>query len=384
MNRSKDCPIRCSLVVRIAGITLASACLWTTPVVAHVFQFTDVLVVLKSNKTYQIDMTVDVDALALGVSSSTDSKEVVTALKALTPDEFARAVDQAKEIVQRRVRVRFDGEKVDPVVTFPDFGTAMVNSAGIPTVLGTTVRLEGRVPEGASAFTFGASRAFAAVNQTIFNQSRQTSAHHALGPGEENPPFPLDETTTAEASVPRTRYLVLGFEHIMPEGLDHVLFVMGLFLLSTRWRPLLWQITAFTVAHSVTLGLAMHGVVSMPSRVVESLIALSIAYVAIENLFTADLKPWRPAVVFCFGLLHGLGFASALRALGLPREDFATALVLFNVGVELGQLGVVALAFLAVGWFRKRAWYRSVIVLPVSGSIALVGLYWAVQRTWGM
>ena len=176
------------------------------------------------------------------------------------------------------------------------------------------------------------------------------------------------------------QYLVLGFEHILPKGSDHILFVIGLFLLSCRIKPLLWQVTAFTVAHSITLGLAMYGVIRLPSSVVEPLIAASIAFVAVENICTPELKPWRPFVVFGFGLIHGLGFSSVLLSLGLPRKDFATALVSFNGGVELGQLTVISAAFCVVGWWRKKSWYRRGIVVPASALIAIVGLFWTIQR----
>jgi hypothetical protein len=178
------------------------------------------------------------------------------------------------------------------------------------------------------------------------------------------------------------KYLVLGFTHIVPRGPDHILFVLGLFLLSTKLRPLLWQVTAFTLAHSITLGLAMYGVLRLPAAIVEPLIALSIAFVAVENLFTTDLKPWRPFVVFGFGLVHGLGFAGVLTEMGLPRSQFATALVSFNVGVELGQLAVIVAAFAIVGWWRRRSWYRGAIVLPASTVIAAVALFWTIQRVW--
>jgi hypothetical protein len=175
-------------------------------------------------------------------------------------------------------------------------------------------------------------------------------------------------------------YLWLGYTHILPKGLDHILFVIGLFLLSPRLKTLLLQVTAFTIAHSITLGLSMYGIVSLPSRVVEPLIALSIAYVAIENMVTRELKPWRVALVFMFGLLHGLGFAGVLRELGLPRTEFLTALVTFNAGVEMGQLTIIAAAWILVGVFMRRPWYRKAIVVPASCAIALVGVYWTVSR----
>jgi hypothetical protein len=175
-------------------------------------------------------------------------------------------------------------------------------------------------------------------------------------------------------------YLALGYTHILPKGLDHILFVLGLFLLSVRLRPILMQVTAFTVAHSLTLGLTMYGIVSLSPRIVEPLIALSIAYVAIENLVSHQLRPWRLALVFMFGLLHGMGFAGVLAGLGLPRGSFLTALLSFNLGVEGGQLTVIALAALAVAWYRHRPWYHQRVVMPASMLIAAVGIYWTIIR----
>jgi hydrogenase/urease accessory protein HupE len=178
-------------------------------------------------------------------------------------------------------------------------------------------------------------------------------------------------------------YTVLGFTHILPKGLDHILFVLGIFLLSARWRPLLYQVTAFTVAHSITLALSLYGIVSLPPSVVEPLIALSIVYVAVENILVSGLRPWRVWVVFAFGLLHGLGFAGVLTELGLPEGEFVPALVAFNVGVELGQLAVILLALAAVGWCRNRPWYRSRVVIPASLVIAATGAWWTVERVLG-
>ena len=175
-------------------------------------------------------------------------------------------------------------------------------------------------------------------------------------------------------------YLALGYAHILPKGIDHILFVIGLFLLSARLRPMLAQVTTFTVAHSITLGLTMYGVVSLSPRIVEPLIALSIAYVAVENLFTSKLTPWRLALVFSFGLLHGMGFAGVLRDLGLPPGEFFTALLSFNIGVEAGQVTIIALASVAVSWYFHRDWYRRRIVVPASLAIACAGVYWTIAR----
>lgn len=193
--------------------------------------------------------------------------------------------------------------------------------------------------------------------------------------------LPLGGTLVARPWQTRLReYLWLGYTHILPKGVDHLLFVAGLFLLAARLRPVLVQVTTFTVAHSVTLGLALYDVVSLPSRVVEPLIALSIVYVAIENLRTHTLSARRVALVFLFGLLHGLGFAGVLTGLALPRSDVALGLAGFNLGVEGGQLTAIAVLALALGPWRDRPWYRRRVVVPASIAIALVGAYWTVTR----
>jgi hypothetical protein len=177
-------------------------------------------------------------------------------------------------------------------------------------------------------------------------------------------------------------YVRLGFEHIVPKGLDHILFVLGLFFFSMRLRPLLWQVTAFTLAHTVSLALATLKIVAVPAEIVEPLIAASIVYVAVENILWQKLTPWRPLVVFGFGLLHGLGFASVLGEVGLDPARFLTGLIGFNIGVELGQLAVILGAFLVVGfWFGTRPWYRRAIQIPASVAIAMTGGYWFVERT---
>ncbi len=179
-------------------------------------------------------------------------------------------------------------------------------------------------------------------------------------------------------------YLKLGFEHIIPLGLDHILFVLSIFFLSDRLRPILWQATTFTLAHSITLGLAMYGYIKPLPAVVEPIIALSIFFVAMENMLVRKLRPSRLGIVFLFGLVHGMGFAGALSELGLPSSSYFSALVSFNVGVELGQLAVILTAYFLLGrWFSKESWYRGYIVNPVSAVIAVIALYWTVERTFG-
>jgi len=176
------------------------------------------------------------------------------------------------------------------------------------------------------------------------------------------------------------RYLHLGFRHIVPQGLDHILFVVGLFFLGVSWRKLLTQTTIFTVAHATTLGLSACGIFSLPAWFVEPAIAASIAFIAIENIVRPQLTSGRLVVVFVFGLIHGLGFAGSLAEVGLPPNEFWVALVSFNFGVDFGQLAVLALCFLAVGWFRQRTWFRPRIVVPACSLVGGIGAIWAIQR----
>lgn len=177
-------------------------------------------------------------------------------------------------------------------------------------------------------------------------------------------------------------YLELGFQHIIPLGLDHILFVISIFLLNPKLKVVIWQATAFTIAHTITLGLAMYEIITPPTHIIEPVIALSIMFVAIENIITDKLKPARVAIVFIFGLIHGMGFASALTDLGLPKKQFFSSLITFNVGVELGQITVILIAWFLIGkWFSDKPWYRKRIVIPISAVIALFGLYWTIERT---
>ena len=184
-------------------------------------------------------------------------------------------------------------------------------------------------------------------------------------------------------------YLVLGFTHIIPKGLDHILFVLALFLGSTGWRSLVALVTMFTLAHSITLALVALAIWIPDGAWVEPLIAASISVVALENLLLKSdrVNLWRYPIVLVFGLLHGLGFGGVLSELGLPDGQLVPALLTFNVGVEVGQIAVVSCAAL-IGWLlvRRRAGkarYRRWVVLPASLAIGVTGTVWTIQRLMG-
>jgi hydrogenase/urease accessory protein HupE len=191
---------------------------------------------------------------------------------------------------------------------------------------------------------------------------------------------PSAESTSTEAAprVDALGFLRMGIEHILT-GYDHIVFLFGLVLVGGRVRSLALVVTTFTVAHSITLALATLNVWAPAPKFVEPMIALSIAYVGVENFFvrTAD-KRWR--VTFPFGLIHGFGFASALREIDLPHAQIPSALVLFNLGVEVGQLAIMAALLPIVLYLRKQRGFVPRGMFALSGTVTLVGVFWFLQR----
>ena len=241
------------------------------------------------------------------------------------------------------------------------------------------IRFEADLPPLTEAAEVGWAREFGAL---VVRQVGVEDGYEAyLDAGSVSAPIQLGGGSRLSVWQTAVRYIAIGFSHIVPKGLDHILFVLGLFFLSPAVRALLWQISAFTLAHTVTLALSALGFVSMSPAIVEPLIAATIVYVAVENVFAKKLHPWRPAMILGFGLLHGLGFASVLSEFGLTQTGFSAALIGFNVGVELGQLTVILGAFLVVGfWFRRKTWYRAAIAIPASVLIAAIGAFWFAER----
>ncbi|HUR33290.1 MAG TPA: HupE/UreJ family protein [Vicinamibacterales bacterium] len=351
-----------------AAIMFAAA----SSVTAHELGKTQVVVTVNVDGTYQCEIAVDPDALLMQLQLARDGQ----VNRPSTELERDRALAGHAAQFLAATRLTFDGTPAEAIYAYrpPPIRREAAEPPG-------TVTLTGRAAPGARTFTLQydlAGGTFALVARiheraprTLWVEPGRPSEAVSLG----DPVTPLGSGEVAR------EYFALGFTHILPKGADHILFVVGLFLLSTNWRPLLAQISAFTIAHSITLGLTAYGLVALPAQLVEPMIALSIAYVAVENLLTSELRSWRVTLVFVFGLLHGMGFASVLRDLGLPRHEFLTALVTFNAGVEAGQLAVVGLATLMVWHWRSNPdTYRRRIVQPSSMAIGLVAIVWTLQR----
>lgn len=353
---------------------LIAAIFLVRPAAAHEIENTHVLISFLAGDEYRIDVINDPDWLWLQFHPGAAELPPVDA-------RDARLTELGSQFAASITLLFDDNPATPPEVTYlPPLERD--RSAPMGLAEPGLMRLSGAVPPGASTFRFGYGLVVDEYPLTVAPAVGSPVTRWLLA-GQISEAFDIDALQPLTRWQVATQYLGLGFTHILPKGLDHILFVLGLFLLSTRLKPLLLQVTAFTAAHTLTLALTIYGVFSLPPSMVEPLIALSIAYVAVENLLTSELQPSRVVLVFAFGLLHGMGFAGVLADLGLPRSEFVTALLTFNVGVEAGQLAVIAAASAVVLGVRDRPWYRPRVVVPLSLAIAGVGLFWTVERVVG-
>ncbi|MGD2161318.1 MAG: HupE/UreJ family protein, partial [Gammaproteobacteria bacterium] len=308
-----------------------------------------------------IEVRASIEALLTGINARyKNTQDAPTAeeydeLRVLQADQLAIEFEPFKQEFLDQIFLKVDGtpvtlEIVD--ITIPEPGYTKVPRISV-------INLRGDIDQSATSLQWYYPASFGdnAVRVRQVDEDNELwhwSEWQWLRKDEASEPFSLEEVFTQRpiAEVVLS-YVFIGFEHIVPKGTDHILFIIGIFLLSTRMKPLLWQVTMFTVAHTLTLALSMKGYINLPANIVEPLIALSIAYVGIENIFAHSLHKSRLVLVFLFGLLHGMGFAGVLAEFGMPPNAFATALISFNVGVELGQIAVIILMYLLVGlWFR--------------------------------
>lgn len=336
-----------------------------------------------------LEMHVSIEALLTGINNryrnTQDAPQAkdYDALRALQAAELIKHFKPFQNQLLDKIALKFDDKKVTLRiidVEIPEPGYQKVPRASV-------IFMEGEVPRASRHLTWYFPKQFSnnAVRVKQVDEEREQwrwSDWVWLRDDLPSAPFPVEEGFVKKPLLQViASYINLGFVHIIPIGLDHILFVVGISLLSMRLRPLLSQVTMFTLAHSITLALAAYGLFELPARFVEPLIALSIAYIGIENLFSQQVQKRRLFLVFGFGLLHGLGFAGVLNDFGMPPGDYATALISFNVGVELGQIAIIVLTvFILAGWLASKAWYRYVVVVPVSGLISVLGLLWTIDR----
>lgn len=361
----------------------ATLAVMSSPALAHEVQ-PSVADLIVDGATITLDLEATIEPLIAGADLDglldTDSSALsdeVDRLRALSPAALEQAFRDYFPTFQEHFSVMSGNTDVTfalESVTIPDVGNAALPRTSEFVMTGT-------LPDGGAPVTVQWDAQLGALVLRQMGAGPEAYTGY-LQNGDTSDAIPRSGASTQGFLQAFVSYIPVGFEHIVPLGLDHILFVLGLFFLSIHLGPLLWQVSAFTAAHTVTLALAALGIVSIPASIVEPLIAASIVYVGVENVLSRGMSPWRPVVVLCFGLLHGLGFAGVLSEYGLGANNFVAKLIGFNIGVELGQLAVIAVAFLAVGlWFGRKPWYDRYIANPASIAIAIVGAYWFLERT---
>lgn len=349
---------------------------------AHEVQPT-VMDVLISDESVEITAEWMIEAPVAGLNltdladtSDAENDAEYDRLRSLPPAEMEDALRAAWDGIAAKVHVSTGDTK--QVLTLDQVEIPEIGNVELPRL--STLKLSAALPPGDDPVVIG----FAPdLGPLVVRQAGVEAGYAAfLTSGTLSDPIPRQGALTQGPLAAFVDYIGVGFDHIVPQGLDHILFVLGLFFLSLHLRPLLWQVTAFTLAHTVTLALGALDIIRLPAEIVEPLIAASIVFVALENIFLRRMAPWRPVVVFCFGLLHGLGFAAVLQDFGLGADNFVAKLIGFNVGVEVGQLAVIAAAWITLAaFFGRYAWYHRRIAAPVSMAIAIIAAFWVLERT---
>lgn len=375
--------------MKLRFILFILSCLSYNTVLADVVKPALIEINVTKDRQIQVEVRASIEALLTGINAR--YKNTKDAPNASAYDDFRKmpaaelqlAFEAFKQQFLQSVFIEAGSDKL--VLTINSVDIPPTGYTKVPRI--SVIELTGSLPDDADSLRWYYPEKFGdnAVRVRQIDKANDLwywSQWQWLRNDEVSEAFSLTEIVSKQSIFEViTSYISLGFQHIIPKGTDHIFFILGLFLLSTHLRPLLWQVTMFTVAHTITLGLAMNHVIQLPASVVEPLIALSIAYVGIENVFAKHLHKSRLILVFGFGLLHGLGFASVLADFGMPKGDFAEALISFNVGVELGQLAVISIAFLMLRfWFKDERKYRKFIVVPGSLLISIIASYWFLDR----
>ena len=330
----------------------------------------------------------DIDASQIEDSDDAPAAATYDRMRKLPPAELRDQFTQRWPTFADRLNGQAGGNRLR--FELVDFTSEADVDFSLPRI--STAVITAPMPANVQKLRFGWD---ARLGDLILRQMAGASAGPSLDPdslytgllsgGSLSPAINSVGVTAVPLSSVISNYIKIGFIHIIPRGLDHILFVLGLFFYAPRWRPLLAQITIFTIAHSLTLALASRGLVWVPATIVEPMIAASIAYVALENLWQRQLRLSRLLIIFTFGLLHGLGFASVLSDVGLPSSDFLISLISFNIGVELGQITVIAAALsLSLLLPLSPDRYRRVITIPFSLVIGVIGIGIAAERVIGI
>ena len=327
----------------------------------------------------------NIDASSVKNTNETSKSDIYDAYRLLDSEDIAKQFQSMSSSFIKLITIKSQQKSIEP-----EFVSIEISeSSNITYPRESKIKLIAPIREDDKHIIFGWNKRLGPMiirqvsdsleSSRIGTEPELYSAY--LSSGELSSPIIIEGITSVSSLKIISDYLIIGFENIIPKGLDHILFVLGLFLFASRFSQLVVQVSLFTVAHTITLASASIGLVNIPSNIVEPLIALSISYVALETLWHTRMGWSRLIIIFAFGLLHGLGFASVLMEIGLNQRHFIIGLVAFNIGVEIGQLVIICTAYLFIGiLFFKTRFYRSFVQIPLSLVIGAIGGWWFIER----
>ena len=301
-------------------------------------------------------------------------------LRKLPDNDLKENIMSNWDNISQNIYIKLDGD----VQELNLLSIEIINQRNYEVTRDTIINFHIPLDKKNTSFSFSMSKKFGSIilrEQNLYKNVDQLYTNY-LNSGDESDLINLNHTVALTKINSFIKYLFLGIQHIIPKGLDHILFIIGLFLFSNLIRPLLLQVSMFTIAHTITLVIASLSLINVNASIVEPLIALSIVYIGVENIFKKySNTKIRYYVIFLFGLLHGLGFALVLKDVGLDYSNLLINLVSFNIGVEIAQIFILFLLYLTIGlFFSKKKYYKLIFQIPLSLFISLIAIYWFVER----
>ena len=301
-------------------------------------------------------------------------------LRKLPDNDLKENIMSNWDNISQNIYIKLDGD----VQELNLLSIEIINQRNYEVTRDTIINFHIPLDKKNTSFSFSMSKKFGSIilrEQNLYKNVDQLYTNY-LNSGDASDLINLNHTVALTKINSFIKYLFLGIQHIIPKGLDHILFIIGLFLFSNLIRPLLLQVTMFTIAHTITLVIASLSLINVNASIVEPLIALSIVYIGVENIFKKySNTKIRYYVIFLFGLLHGLGFALVLKDVGLDYSNLLINLVSFNIGVEIAQIFILFLLYLTIGlFFSKKKYYKIIFQIPLSLFISLIAIYWFVER----
>ena len=301
-------------------------------------------------------------------------------LRKLPDNDLKENIMSNWDNISQNIYIKLDGD----VQELNLLSIEIINQRNYEVTRDTIINFHIPLDKKNTSFSFSMSKKFGSIilrEQNLYKNVDQLYTNY-LNSGDASDLINLNHTVALTKINSFIKYLFLGIQHIIPKGLDHILFIIGLFLFSNLIRPLLLQVSMFTIAHTITLVIASLSLINVNASIVEPLIALSIVYIGVENIFKKySNTKIRYYVIFLFGLLHGLGFALVLKDVGLDYSNLLMNLVSFNIGVEIAQIFILFLLYLTIGlFFSKKKYYKLIFQIPLSLFISLIAIYWFVER----